>query len=168
MPMTGDVEKLEEGKVDVARDPLPLRTLVSPLVITMWALAIFAGVAVLVFVDPSWNLFDVASYVIVVGLGVLLLLGISDMNRHRWALRVVTGAIFVFLAFRFGVDALRVLGVLPRELWSGDTAIASFVRLLMVGVPAGLFAIYGRFPSEYMGRSSEKAKGGSGHGVAGE
>ena len=82
---------------------------------------------------------------ILIGAALLLLLQLYDGKRFHWAGRVLAGAVALAYAAYF-IDELAVWSFRHAARTSGDAAaLKAFAGLLVIGLPAGVYAVLGRW-----------------------
>ena len=126
------------------------RTLFGGSRFLFWSLAPFLiGFAlVMALMVQDWTSRRGILVSVLVAAAVLLLLALYDHVRFRWAGRVVAGLVFLtyasYLAHELATEGLPRR--LPRSR-AETTAFNALVGLLVIGVPALLYAVRGRFGS---------------------
>ncbi len=124
------------------------RTLFGGSRFLFWALAPFLILFAVVMASSvsDWTSRGGLLVAALISAALLLLLQLYDPTRFHWAGRVLAGAVFLgYVAYL--IDELATKGFPTRLLPSrGETsAINALVGLLVIGVPAGLYAFCGRW-----------------------
>lgn len=97
-------------------------------------LALLLTISLNVAATGPWTPSRLAAYVVLDAAVVLLSLGLYDPSRFRWAVRALAAIIFtVYVTYTFSTIAER------------KNLMRSLVGLLVIGVPALIYAIKGRF-----------------------
>jgi hypothetical protein len=124
------------------------RTLFGGSRFLFWAIApllVLFG-AVMASLVSDWTSRGGVLVAALIAAALLLLLQLYDHVRFHWAGRVLAGSVFLAYAAYF-IDALATKGFFtPSVARRGETsAISALVGLLVIGVPAGLYALFGRW-----------------------
>ncbi len=104
------------------------------------------GAATLPLAVDTWSPGAVAAVVVIGGALVLLLLALWDVNRFLWAGRTVAAMVFVGYVTFLGTEIYRSTRSPEKPgHHSRNTVVRAGLGLIVIGWPALMFALFGRF-----------------------